>query len=253
VDNSIEPTNYPPIVSITSSSGVYSEGDDVVIEADASDDDGDVVRVEFYAGSTLLGEDTTPPYSYTWTGAVQGTYSLTAKAVDDKNAEMISSSISIIVNSSLPQVSAAVYDDNLAVSWNARFYNGCIGDLECTDEAYEGSQSISLIFPEAWSGLQIYMNSSFLDVSGYNFISFYIHGGSQGAQHTIELQLLDENSIVLNTIELQDYIIANTWTLVSIPLSDFGNPNYISTIRIRNKARVVHPIFYIDKIEFIGD
>jgi hypothetical protein len=70
----------------------------VSITASASDADGTVNKVEFYNGSTLLGSDTTSPYSFTWSGVATGSYTLTAKAYDNLNAVATSSAINIAVN-----------------------------------------------------------------------------------------------------------------------------------------------------------
>lgn len=72
-----------PQVSLTTSSSNATVGQTVTLNATASDNTG-VTKVEFYQGSTKLGEDTTSPYSYTWNtaGLSAGTYTLTAKAYD---------------------------------------------------------------------------------------------------------------------------------------------------------------------------
>ncbi len=49
---------------------------DVTITADAQDADGSIARVEFYANTSLIGTDTTAPYSTTWRGVEAGVYSL---------------------------------------------------------------------------------------------------------------------------------------------------------------------------------
>ena len=62
----------------------------ITINAAASDSDGTITRVDFYAGGTLLGSDTSSPYSFNWTGVAAGTYSLTAVARDDDGASTTS-------------------------------------------------------------------------------------------------------------------------------------------------------------------
>src|SRR5262245_12847257 len=52
----------------------------VNLAATASDSDGSVTKVEFFNGQTKLGEDTTAPYAFAWTGVGAGSYSLTARA-----------------------------------------------------------------------------------------------------------------------------------------------------------------------------
>lgn len=76
--------NVSPAVSITSPvNGAELPAGDILIEAGASDTDGAVDTVEFYEGANYLGEDTSSPYSFNWTGVSDGCYTITAKAIDD--------------------------------------------------------------------------------------------------------------------------------------------------------------------------
>ena len=88
-----------PVVNITAPSNntSFTVGNTINITADASDADGSVVLVEFFQGTTKLGEDTSAPYSFNWSGAVEGTYSLTTIATDNDNNTTTSSSVSIRV------------------------------------------------------------------------------------------------------------------------------------------------------------
>ena len=69
----------------------------ITISASASDPDGTVTKVEFRDGATLLGTDTSAPYSYTWKNVPSGTHSLTARATDNAGAATTSSSVGIDV------------------------------------------------------------------------------------------------------------------------------------------------------------
>ncbi|UII28737.1 glycosyl hydrolase family 18 protein [Fulvivirga maritima] len=93
-------TNTPPSISFTSpaNGATFTEGSAITLQASASDSDGSVARVEFYNGNVKLGEDATSPYSYSWSGAQVGSYSLSARAIDNEGATS-SSSISITVES----------------------------------------------------------------------------------------------------------------------------------------------------------
>jgi subtilisin family serine protease len=55
----------PPTTSITSPAAGATVSGTATISADAADNVG-VSRVEFYSGATLLGSDTTAPYSFAW-------------------------------------------------------------------------------------------------------------------------------------------------------------------------------------------
>ncbi|HCT76601.1 MAG TPA: esterase [Micromonosporaceae bacterium] len=74
----------PPTVSITSPASGATVSGNVQVTATAADNVG-VTRVEFYVdGSSLIGTDTTAPYSVIWNaaGVSDGSHSLTAKAYD---------------------------------------------------------------------------------------------------------------------------------------------------------------------------
>ena len=91
--------NFAPITSVSapSNGSIFNEGDDIVISADASDSDGSINRVEFWHGATLLGEDTSSPYSFSWTDVPGGSYYLYAKAIDDEGAVANSWSVNVDV------------------------------------------------------------------------------------------------------------------------------------------------------------
>ena len=82
-------TNTLPAISITSpaSGSSFSNPASITINANASDADGSVSKVEFYNGSTKLGEDATSPYTYTWANVGAGTYNVRAVVTDDRGGQ----------------------------------------------------------------------------------------------------------------------------------------------------------------------
>ncbi|MBL9210638.1 MAG: hypothetical protein JNL92_09210 [Opitutaceae bacterium] len=96
--------NQPPVVGITSPSPDSSSaaGLATTIVASASDSDGTIESVEFFANGTRIGVATASPFQLVWTPGVAGTYSLTAKATDNGGKVTISDPISMIVD--LPTV-----------------------------------------------------------------------------------------------------------------------------------------------------
>jgi len=92
-------SNAPPSVAITSptSGASFSVPANLTINASASDADGTVTQVEFYQGATLLGTDTSSPFSVTWNNAPVGSYDLFAKATDNRGAVSVSSFVTINV------------------------------------------------------------------------------------------------------------------------------------------------------------
>lgn len=97
--NGTTPYNEAPTVSISSpaDNASFTEGDVISIAATATDSDGSVAKVVFYEGSNLLGEDISSPYSFNWSNAAPGSYTLTAVAHDDQNATATSSAVNISV------------------------------------------------------------------------------------------------------------------------------------------------------------
>jgi subtilisin family serine protease len=89
-----------PTTSITAPAGGSTvSGSAVTVSADAADNVG-VSKVDFFAGSTLIGSDTTSPYSISWnsTGVANGTYAITSKAYDASGNVGTSAGVSVTVN-----------------------------------------------------------------------------------------------------------------------------------------------------------
>ena len=94
------PVNQAPTVSLTApaDNSTYTFGSSASLKAEANDTDGTISKVEFYAGTTLIGTDNVSPYEITWAQPAAGTYSLKAKAYDNSNASTESTAVTIIVN-----------------------------------------------------------------------------------------------------------------------------------------------------------
>jgi hypothetical protein len=60
-----------------------------------SDPDGNVTKIEFRAGPTVLGQDTSAPSSFTWRNDASASHVLTARATDNAGAMTTSSPVSI--------------------------------------------------------------------------------------------------------------------------------------------------------------
>jgi hypothetical protein len=91
--------NEPPTVNLTSptNGSIYAATIPVPLEAAASDSDGTVDIVEFFANGVLLGSDTTDPYSLSWNSAPVGTHALTARATDNLGAMATSAVVNVTV------------------------------------------------------------------------------------------------------------------------------------------------------------
>ena len=80
-----------------------------------------IVGVQFYQGTTLLGQNNISPYTWTWTNAPAGNYSLTADAVYNGSSTVASAPIDIFVTPSTTQPDLAISETNgvFQLSWPA--------------------------------------------------------------------------------------------------------------------------------------
>lgn len=121
--------NFPPNVSLSSpaANATFAAPATISLQAAASDADGTVASVEFYHGTTLITTLTSAPYSFSWTGVPQGTYSLTARAIDDLGTPKTSTPVNVTVNSGVAALHfiqvdhlntpRAIYDDQQRLKW----------------------------------------------------------------------------------------------------------------------------------------
>jgi len=95
-------TNNAPTAALTSpaNGATFTAPATISIAATASDSDGTVAKVDLFQGTTLLGSDTTSPYSFSWTNVPAGTYSIRAVATDNLGAVGNSGTASITVTAS---------------------------------------------------------------------------------------------------------------------------------------------------------
>ena len=91
-----------PTVSITTSPSAPTAPATIRIMATATEPLDLITRVEFFRGNTLLGTDTTKPYSHNWADVPAGKYTLTAKAFDVLGNVGTSSSVAVTVTANTP-------------------------------------------------------------------------------------------------------------------------------------------------------
>jgi regulation of enolase protein 1 (concanavalin A-like superfamily) len=126
------PSNTPPTVSLTSptAGATFTAPATITLAATASDPENRLSKVEFFNGSTLLGTDTTAPYSFTWNSVAAGSYSVRAVATDADGASANSATVAVTVNgvggggSTLPNGQLNQDVGTPAVAGSAQFANG---------------------------------------------------------------------------------------------------------------------------------
>jgi hypothetical protein len=134
--------NAAPSVNLTSPAvgATFTSPATITVSANATDSDGSISKVEFYAGTTLIGSTTSSPYQISWGSVAAGNYSLTAVATDNFSAATISAAVPVLVSlpNSLPSVSISSplegttlsAGSNIAISANASDSNGTISKVE---------------------------------------------------------------------------------------------------------------------------
>jgi hypothetical protein len=160
------PVNKPPVIGITSpdSSSTYIAPASILITVSTSDADGTISKVEFFNGSTKLGESITSPYSFIWGNVAAGTYSLTAVATDNSNAKTTSKTVSIVVkapNNILPSVgivtptnnSTFIALANIAITASASDIDGKISKVEFFNGSTKLGESLTSPYSFTWSNV----------------------------------------------------------------------------------------------------
>lgn len=141
-DSCATPINVAPTVSLSASPTTGNAPLSTTLTAVPADGDGTVAKVEFFRGTTKLGERTSAPWTQSITGLTAGSYSYTAKATDDTGAATTSSAVTVTAtastlgNGDTGLTSGKVdLDDLLAVlnHWNQTGKTRLQGDLKNND------------------------------------------------------------------------------------------------------------------------
>ena len=155
VSVTVDAVNTAPTVSLTApvAGASFTAPAAVAIAANAADADGTVTQVQFFNGTTLLGTDTTAPYSYNWTNVAAGNYSVTARATDNRGAVTTSSPVSVSVQA-LQSPPTVQITSPVA---NAQ-YRGAPASVTVTAQATGGGGTVSRV--EFYSGSQLILSDS---------------------------------------------------------------------------------------------
>ena len=155
--------NTAPTVNITSpAEGVnFNSGTNIVVTANASDSDGTVNNVSFYASSTFIGSDNTSPYSIAWNNVRGGTYALTAVATDNNGATTLSAAVNITVN-----VSVAPPTVRLTSPVNGAVYNDLTSIYLAATASANNDRTISKV--DFYNGAQLIYSDSSSPYGGFS-------------------------------------------------------------------------------------
>ena len=137
-----------PVVSITSpiSGGSinenYTDSTKVLISANATDPDGTITKVEFFANGSKIGEKATAPYNFLWKDVLPKDYIFTAKATDNRGNVTNSLPINYTVNfrngTLKPYVHWDFNSENI-ISKNLDYWTLSGGDFRARSGGFHGT------------------------------------------------------------------------------------------------------------------
>ncbi len=136
-----------------------------------------------------------------------------------------------------------VYTDDLVNGWVQWPWDGATINLGNAAPVYSGTASIAVTYDQGWSGFIIGYHGDYLDVSDYDTLRFWIHGGGSGG-YPITVQYSGLEKVITPT--------AGLWTQVDISLAELGSPRSIYSLAWFNNSPNARPTFYLDEIKFVS-
>jgi hypothetical protein len=135
-----------------------------------------------------------------------------------------------------------VYADALASGWQDWSW-GTTCDFSRASPVHSGSASLAVTYTAAWGGLYLHANA--VDLSAYDTLRFWVHGGSVGGQQI-------SVSLNFNGSAYQVTATAGAWQKVEIPLSQLGSPATVSDLVWQDNVGGAQPTFYLDDVAFVN-
>ena len=136
--------NIRPLVTITnpvhaSTVALTTANPVLIVTADATDLDGTVTNVQFFAGTNLIGDANASPWTIAWAGVGSSNYVLKALAADNTGATTWSAPVSVTVSITaappgLPPLAIGPAGANVVLSWTT---NGAPMVIEANTNLHE--------------------------------------------------------------------------------------------------------------------
>ncbi len=142
----------------------------------------------------------------------------------------------------VPQADSPVYTDALDSAWQDWSWDTSV-DFANPSPVHSGAVSLAVTYTAGWGGLQLGYPGAQFDISAYDTLRFYIHGGASGGQQ-ITLQVGSIEQVIIPT--------ANTWTQVDVSLLPLGTPRSVGVIVWQSGTASPQPVFYLDDIVFVA-
>jgi hypothetical protein len=194
---------------------------------------------------------TSPSLSWTVSGggtiSTAGLFTATQTAGGPYTISVNSGSVSGTAQVTVEEVQSGVivYDDQLASGYMNYSWSGTY-NLNDATLVKVGTKSLSIIYASGWAGLQLQKSTGTQTHTGFTKYTFWAHGGTSG---TRKCQFFTRSNSGQESNHITIDIPANTWTLITIPLSSLGNPADAKTILLQECTGSAQPEFNIDQLE----
>ncbi len=151
----------------------------------------------------------------------------------------------------VPRVAAAdvgVYADALASGWQDWSWGGVTRSFVQSSPVHAGGAAVGVTYTGGWSGLQL-GNPAAVDVSAYDSLRFWVHGGSAGGQG---VQVVVGSTTSGLSVTQTIMPAANAWTRVDVPLGDLGSPRQVDYVQWFNATPGAQPAYSLDDVAFVA-
>jgi photosystem II stability/assembly factor-like uncharacterized protein len=178
---------------------------------------GNITKVEFYNGNTLLATVTNAPYTFTWNNVSFGTYTITAKAYDNTGASKTSTVANVTVNLVCSKLTGTAFGTSPAYAVGSEY-----------DKASDGNTSTFFDCNAANNG---YTGLDLATAKKVNAIRFYPRVGQEGRMNGGKFQGSNVSNFSSGVTDL--YVISGSpqsgWNEVaSLSSNTFRYVRYLS-------------------------
>jgi hypothetical protein len=236
LDRSVTATFEPAGLTYTLTVDKTGTGDGTVSSTPPGIDCGSDCSEIFLSG-TVVELEATPDGSSTftgWGGACSGTGGCTVTMHADRavTATFRSNTVQTVM----------IYDDALGSGWADWSWNATI-DLSGTSPVQVGNHAVNATL-DAWGAFSPAMSSGSIDTYGYGALQLWVHGGTGDDE---QIRFYSEGDGGQSDDVFFD-AEANTWTEITITLSELGNPATISRLSFMNNSATALDMVTLDHI-----
>jgi hypothetical protein len=144
-----------------------------------------------------------------------------------------------------PPPPVTIYADALAADWANWSWSSTVNFNETVIKK-NGTASTKVTANAGWSALSLRKGTA-LSTSGYTKITFWAHGGT-GSNKSIKVYASTADSGG-DTVGKVITATVNTWTAITVNLSEIGNPATIKRLNFQNNSATSQPPVYFDDIK----